>query len=89
VSAPTVVLVHGAFADASSWNDVIERLPSWAVVARGDKAAGTDLTRSMEASKFSSEYSHRTIARGIGHNLPQEAPEPFAHAVLEVGRVRV
>jgi pimeloyl-ACP methyl ester carboxylesterase len=23
---PTVVLVHGAFADASSWNDVIERL---------------------------------------------------------------
>ena len=25
-SAPTVVLVHGAFADASSWNGVIERL---------------------------------------------------------------
>src|SRR5918994_6505035 len=25
-SQPTVVLVHGAFADASSWNDVIERL---------------------------------------------------------------
>jgi pimeloyl-ACP methyl ester carboxylesterase len=24
--APTVVLVHGAFADGSSWNDVIERL---------------------------------------------------------------
>jgi intracellular sulfur oxidation DsrE/DsrF family protein len=24
--APTVVLVHGAFADASSWNGVIERL---------------------------------------------------------------
>ena len=25
-SSPTVVLVHGAFADASSWNSVIERL---------------------------------------------------------------
>ncbi|HEY7094830.1 MAG TPA: hypothetical protein VH393_16730 [Ktedonobacterales bacterium] len=25
-SRPTVVLVHGAFADASSWNGVIERL---------------------------------------------------------------
>jgi pimeloyl-ACP methyl ester carboxylesterase len=25
-SRPTVVLVHGAFADASSWNEVIERL---------------------------------------------------------------
>src|SRR3954452_15550448 len=24
--APTVVLVHGAFADSSSWNGVIERL---------------------------------------------------------------
>ena len=23
---PTVVLVHGAFADASGWNDVIDRL---------------------------------------------------------------
>jgi len=25
-SRPTVVLVHGAFADASSWNEVVERL---------------------------------------------------------------
>jgi len=25
-SQPTVVLVHGAFADASSWNEVIKRL---------------------------------------------------------------
>jgi pimeloyl-ACP methyl ester carboxylesterase len=25
-TTPTVVLVHGAFADASSWNGVIERL---------------------------------------------------------------
>jgi alpha-beta hydrolase superfamily lysophospholipase len=24
--SPTVVLVHGAFADASSWNGVVERL---------------------------------------------------------------
>jgi hypothetical protein len=27
-TAPTVVLVHGAFADGSSWNGVIERLQS-------------------------------------------------------------
>ena len=25
-SRPTVVLVHGAFADGSSWNEVIKRL---------------------------------------------------------------
>ena len=30
-SRPTVVLVHGAFADASSWNEVIERLQADAV----------------------------------------------------------
>ena len=30
-SRPTVVLVHGAFADASSWNAVIERLQAHGV----------------------------------------------------------
>jgi hypothetical protein len=29
-------------------------------------------------------YSHRTIAGGIGYNLPQEAPQAFAEAVVEV-----
>ena len=37
------------------------------------------------ASKFSGSYSHRTIEGGVGHNLPQEAPQDFADAVLEVG----
>jgi pimeloyl-ACP methyl ester carboxylesterase len=32
--APTVVLVHGAFADASSWNGVIERLQAKGVQAK-------------------------------------------------------
>ena len=36
------------------------------------------------AGKFSGTYSHRTIEGGIGHNLPQEAPEAFAKAVLDV-----
>jgi pimeloyl-ACP methyl ester carboxylesterase len=30
-------------------------------------------------------YSHRTIEGGIGHNLPQEAPDAFAQAVIDVG----
>jgi pimeloyl-ACP methyl ester carboxylesterase len=29
-------------------------------------------------------YSHRTITGGVGHNLPQEAPEAFAEAVMDV-----
>ncbi len=36
------------------------------------------------SKKFSGRYSHRTIAGGIGHNLPQEAPQAFAEAVIEV-----
>jgi pimeloyl-ACP methyl ester carboxylesterase len=35
------------------------------------------------ANKFSSRYSHR-ILKGIGHNVPQEAPEAFAKAVVEL-----
>jgi pimeloyl-ACP methyl ester carboxylesterase len=37
------------------------------------------------ATKFSGPYSHRVL-NGIGHNVPQEAPEAFADAILEVGR---
>jgi pimeloyl-ACP methyl ester carboxylesterase len=35
------------------------------------------------ARKFASSYSHR-IFRGIGHNVPQEAPQAFAKAVIDV-----
>ena len=35
------------------------------------------------AKKFSGKYSHR-ILDGIGHNVPQEAPDAFAKAVIEV-----
>jgi hypothetical protein len=35
--------------------------------------------------KFPGAYSHGTFEGGIGHDLPQEAPEAFADAVLEVG----
>ena len=38
------------------------------------------------AKKFSGPYAHRVITGGIGHNLPQEAPQAFAEAVLEVDR---
>jgi pimeloyl-ACP methyl ester carboxylesterase len=38
-------------------------------------------------TKFSGKYAHRTITGGIGHNLPQEAPEAFAKAIVEVERL--
>lgn len=33
--------------------------------------------------KFTGKFAHRTL-KGIGHNVPQEAPEDFARAVVEV-----
>jgi pimeloyl-ACP methyl ester carboxylesterase len=36
------------------------------------------------AKKFSGKYEHRLITGGVGHNLPQEAPQAFADAVLDV-----
>ena len=32
------------------------------------------------AKKFSGKYAHRLITGGVGHNLPQEAPQAFAQA---------
>lgn len=40
----------------------------------------------LYAKKFSGKYEHRTITGGIGHNLPQEAPQAFAQAVLDVAK---
>ena len=36
--------------------------------------------------KFSGKYENRIIRGGIGHNLPQEAPQAFAQAVIDVDR---
>jgi pimeloyl-ACP methyl ester carboxylesterase len=35
-------------------------------------------------AKFSGDYAHRLIKGGVGHNLPQEAPQAFAAAVVDV-----
>jgi pimeloyl-ACP methyl ester carboxylesterase len=35
------------------------------------------------AARFSGRRTHRVI-KGVGHNLPQEAPQAFAEAVVEV-----
>jgi pimeloyl-ACP methyl ester carboxylesterase len=42
---------------------------------------------SAYAKRFSGRYQHRDInGRGIGHNLPQEAPHAFTQAVIDVDR---
>jgi pimeloyl-ACP methyl ester carboxylesterase len=38
------------------------------------------------AKKFTGKHEHRTITGGIGHNLPQEAPQAFAQAIIDIAR---
>jgi pimeloyl-ACP methyl ester carboxylesterase len=40
------------------------------------------------AKRFSGKYSHRVL-KGIGHNVPQEAPRAFADAIVDVDRYDV
>ncbi|MEH1969580.1 alpha/beta fold hydrolase [Nostoc sp.] len=54
------------------------------ITLEGDANGAPHLDSNSYASKFSGNYSHHTIAGGIGHNLPQEAPQAFAKAVIEV-----
>jgi pimeloyl-ACP methyl ester carboxylesterase len=55
-----------------------------AITLEGDANGAPHPEPSAYATKFTGTHSHRTIEGGIGHNLPQEAPEAFADAVLEV-----
>jgi pimeloyl-ACP methyl ester carboxylesterase len=55
------------------------------ITLEGDANGAPHPEPTTYAGKFSGTYSHRTLEGGIGHNLPQEAPEAFADAVLEIG----
>ena len=58
------------------------------ITLEGDANGAPHPDPSAYAAKFSGPYSHRTLEGGIGHNLPQEAPESFAEAILELGGLR-
>ena len=55
-----------------------------AITLEGDANGAPHPEPDVYAKKFSGRYSHRTITGGIGHNLPQEAPQTFAQAVVDV-----
>jgi pimeloyl-ACP methyl ester carboxylesterase len=54
------------------------------ITLEGDANGAFHPDPSTYAGKFSGRYEHRTLEGGIGHNLPQEAPEAFAKAVIDV-----
>jgi pimeloyl-ACP methyl ester carboxylesterase len=54
------------------------------ITLEGDANGAPHSDASSYAGKFSGKYQHRLIKGGVGHNLPQEAPQAFAEAVVAV-----
>jgi pimeloyl-ACP methyl ester carboxylesterase len=54
------------------------------ITMEGDANGAPHPDPSAYAKKFTGTYAHRTIEGGIGHNLPQEAPQAFAEAIIDV-----
>ena len=80
-----------ALAEGEPQYDDLERrlaaLPAIAVPAitlEGDANGAPHPDPSAYAGKFSGKYAHRTIEGGVGHNLPQEAPQAFVQAITDV-----
>jgi pimeloyl-ACP methyl ester carboxylesterase len=75
----------------SKYDDLEKRLAQSPVIAvptitlEGDANGAPHAEPSAYAQKFTGKYEHRTITGGIGHNLPQEAPQAFAQAVVDIG----
>ncbi len=74
----------------SKYDDLEKRLAEGPLISvptitlEGDANGAPHPEASSYARKFSGEYEHRIIKGGVGHNLPQEAPQEFAQAVVEV-----
>ena len=54
------------------------------ITLEGDANGAPHLDPGAYAKKFTGKYKHRDITGGVGHNLPQEAPQAFAKAIVEV-----
>jgi pimeloyl-ACP methyl ester carboxylesterase len=95
------VVIHNyrwrlALADGERQYDDLERrlaqapaitVPS--ITMEGDANGAPHPDAAAYAGKFSGKYAHRLITGGIGHNLPQEAPQAFAQAIVDADTGRI
>ena len=79
----------GLAAGEPQYDELEKRLAAGPVITvptitlEGDANGAPHPEPSAYAKKFSGRYAHRLVAGGVGHNLPQEAPQAFAEAVIE------
>jgi pimeloyl-ACP methyl ester carboxylesterase len=74
----------------AKYDDLEKRLATAPVITvptitlEGDANGAPHPEPSSYTTKFSGKYEHRLVEGGIGHNLPQEAPQAFAQAVVDI-----
>ena len=77
----------------AKYEEIEKRLASAPIISvptitmEGDANGAPHPDPSAYAKKFSGRYDYRLITGGIGHNLPQEAPQAFAKAVIDADSV--
>ncbi len=57
------------------------------ITLEGDANGAPHPDPAVYAKKFSGKYHHQLLTGGIGHNPPQEAPQAFAQAVVDVDKL--
>jgi pimeloyl-ACP methyl ester carboxylesterase len=81
----------GLAAGESRYDDLERRLAALPTITvptitlEGDANGAPHPDPSAYIGKFTGKYEHRVIEGGVGHNLPQEAPQAFARAVIDAG----
>jgi pimeloyl-ACP methyl ester carboxylesterase len=71
------------------YDDLEKRLAALAPIAvptitmEGDSNGAIHAPSTAYRNKFSGKYDYRLVTGGVGHNLPQEAPQAFAQAVID------
>jgi pimeloyl-ACP methyl ester carboxylesterase len=55
-----------------------------AITMEGDSNGAAHPPSTAYRSRFSGKYDYRLITGGVGHNIPQEAPQAFAQAIIDV-----
>ena len=90
-SSSTIIAGGLALAEGEAdYDDLEARLAAAPAIAvptitlEGDANGAPHPDPSAYAGKFTGQIPHRLIGGGVGHNLPQEAPQAFADAVIEV-----
>jgi pimeloyl-ACP methyl ester carboxylesterase len=55
-----------------------------AITMEGDSNGAAHPPESAYRARFTGKYEYRLIKGGVGHNLPQEAPQAFVQAIIDV-----